>query len=103
MRPVVILDAFGRTIWTKGWRRLSAISWITTRPGTLTETIVDAASSQLPSSLITISQFQHRLHSRVLALTTTYAVDGQGRMTQMTDPNGNTSYTLYDDGRSCRV
>jgi len=33
-----------------------------------------------------------------LNLVTTYNVDSQGRTTEMTDPNGNVTYTVYKDG-----
>ena len=94
-----ILDSYGRTIWTQdadGYGTFNVAYNATS--GAVSQTIVDAASSQLPSSLTTIL---HNLtlpaHTTGLGLTTNTVSDALGRTTQTTDPNGNVTYTVYDD------
>lgn len=49
-----------------------------------------------PDSIIA-HYFAGRGGSTHLALTSTYEVDGQGRVTKQTTPNGNITYTVYND------
>ena len=93
---VVFFDSFGRPQWSKdadGFINYTAYDSATGAP---VETIVDVNTSttsdftNLPSGWTTPS-------GGGLNLTTAMAVDGLGRMTSLTDPNGNTTYTVYLD------
>jgi RHS repeat-associated protein len=89
-------DGAGRPQWLKdgdGYIRYAGYDALT---GAVTETIADVNTSSpslppgLPSGWSTPS-------GGGLNLVTTMAVDALGRTTQLTDPAGNVTYTVYDD------
>ncbi len=93
---VVVLDSFGRSIWEK-----DALGYLTYREydqatGAVTKIIQDVDTTQttsfsnLPSGWSTPS-------GGGLHLVTTMEVDGLGRTTKMTYPNGRVDYTVYKD------
>ncbi len=95
---VVAFDSYGRAVWTKDGDGYGNYSEYDSATGAVTKTIVDVASSQLPSTLITLlNNASVSYHPTGLNLTTNYTNDSVGRTTVISDPKGNLSYTVYDD------
>jgi len=92
----VVYDAFGRPVWTKDANGSIHYAQYDTLTGAVVKTIADVDTTQtstftnLPSGWTTPA-------GGGLQLTTTYVVDGLGRVTKETDPNGEITYTVYDD------
>jgi RHS repeat-associated protein len=93
---VTVLDTYGRPEWQKdpgGFLTYTSHDPVT---GAVTKRIADVDTTQtsdfadLPSGWSTPS-------GGGLHLITTSEVDGQGRATKVTDPNGRVDYTVYDD------
>jgi RHS repeat-associated protein len=93
---VSVLDQDGRVTWTKD--AAGFINYFEHDPvtGALTKQITDVDTTQtstfanLPSGWATPT-------GGGLHLTTTYEVDVLGRTTKVTDPNGNVTYTVFND------
>jgi RHS repeat-associated protein len=93
---VTVYDSFGRPEWTKdagGFLTYTAYDNLT---GAVVKQITDVNTADtgdfadLPSGWATPA-------GGGLELVTSYEVDGFGRATKETDPNGNVTYTVYDD------
>ncbi|HWE97544.1 MAG TPA: RHS repeat-associated core domain-containing protein [Tepidisphaeraceae bacterium] len=91
-----VYDAYGRPTWTKDGDGFINYTAYDPATGAVVETITDVDTTQtsdfsnLPSGWSTPS-------GGGLNLVTRYEVDGLGRTTKETDPNGNVTYTVYDD------
>ncbi len=88
-------DAYGRMTWEVDEEGYIAYHAYDEKTGALTQTIVDA-----DPSLITYTGKPTRSGSlpAALKLTTSYTVDDLGRPKQMTDPRGNITDYVYNDG-----
>ena len=91
-----VLDAYGRPIWEKD------------ADGFLTYTAYDGASGAVVKSITDVNTTDTSEFSNLpsgwstpsgggLNLITTTTVDALGRPTEETDPDGNVTYTVYDD------
>ena len=93
---VTYFDAYGRPIWTKDADGFINYTEYDQATGAVTKMITDVDTTQtgdfsnLPSGWSTPS-------GGGLHLISTYEVDDLGRTTKTTDPNGNISYTVYND------
>jgi len=93
---VTFFDTLQRPVWTKDGDGFINYNTYDQATGALNETIVDVNTSLtgefsgLPSGWSTPS-------GGGLNLITTYQVDGLGRTTKLTDPNGNVTYAVYND------
>ena len=91
-----VFNTFGEPIWTKDADGYLTYTAYDTGTGAVVETITDVNTcdtsdfSGLPSGWTTPA-------GGGLNLVTTYQVDDQGRTIEETDPNGNITYTVYDD------
>jgi YD repeat-containing protein len=91
-------DVYGRPIWTKdpdGY-----IDYTEYDPGTgaVTKSIVDLQTANTSDyNTATLPPGWSTPFSGGLNLVTLYVVDGLGRTTKLTDPNGNITYTVYKD------
>jgi RHS repeat-associated protein len=93
-----IYDTYGRVIWSADPKGFLTYNQYDTATGALIKTIQDVDTtltsefdpSTLPFDWTTPS-------GGGLNLITTYQVDDQGRTTKETSPNGNVTYTAYDD------
>ena len=89
-------DIRGRQVWVKNADGFIYYTQYDTITGAVTETITDVNTSPgtvpsgLPSGWSTPS-------GGGLNLVTQYVVDGLGRPTEITDPNGNITYIVFDD------
>jgi RHS repeat-associated protein len=89
-------DAFGRPTWSKDGDGFLTYREYDAATGAVTKFIQDVDTTQtgdfsgLPSGWSTPS-------GGGLHLKTLYEVDSQGRTTKVTDPNGNITYTVYND------
>jgi RHS repeat-associated protein len=93
-----VLDSLGRTIWSMDADEFINYNEYDPLTGSLVKTITDVDHSLLNSTeLASFPATGFPYHSSGLHLVTTYGIDSQGRTTRVTDPNGNTSYTIYDD------
>ncbi len=93
----VVYDTLGQPVWTmdaNGY--IDYTKYDTENSGAVVETITDVNTSDtgdfsnLPSGWTTPA-------GGGLNLVTSYQVDNQGRTIEETDPNGNVTYTVYDD------
>jgi len=90
-------DSYGEPIWTKdadGHVNYTAYDLGT---GAVTQSIVDVNYSSLTSDQQSSFGSTGWSNPSGLNLSTTYTVDALGRTTQMTSPNGNITYTVYND------
>ncbi len=89
-------DVYGRPIWTKDGDGFIDYTAYDPATGAVVKSIQDVDTTQtseftgLPSGWSTPT-------GGGLNLVTTYQVDSQGRTTEETDPDGNVTYTVYDD------
>jgi YD repeat-containing protein len=89
-------DVYGRPIWTKDGDGFLNYTEYDQATGAVSKQIVDVNTSNtgdfsnLPSGWSTPS-------GGGLHLISTMEIDALGRTTKQTDPNGNVSYTVYDD------
>jgi RHS repeat-associated protein len=89
-------DQTGQVIWSvdaNGYITYNAYDPVTRA---LTETIQDVDPSSVSGAPVTGPTRSGSLPT-ALNLTTTYGVDYQGRTTETTDPDGNVTYTVYND------
>ncbi len=93
---VTYFDAYGRPIWSKDGDGFISYTEYDQATGAVTKMITDVDTTQTgdfsnqPSGWSTPT-------GGGLHLISTYEVDDLGRTTKLTDPNGNISYTVYDD------
>jgi RHS repeat-associated protein len=91
-----VYDTYGRPIWTKDGDGFINYTAYDVATGAAVKTITDVDTTRtsdfqnLPSGWSTPS-------GGGLHLITQVEVDSQGRTTKLTDPNGNVSYTVYND------
>ena len=91
-----VFDSSGREIWSKDADGFLRYTQYDAQSGAVVKTIVDVDTSRtsdfqnLPSGWATPS-------GGGLHIVTTYEVDRLGRTVKSTDPNGNVTYTVYDD------
>ncbi|MEM1026511.1 MAG: LamG-like jellyroll fold domain-containing protein [Planctomycetota bacterium] len=91
-----VFDADGRLIWQQDADGFLHYTEYDHETGAITKSIVDVDTTQtsdftdLPTGLATPT-------GGGLHLVNTYEVDGLGRVTKATDPNGNIDYTVYRD------
>jgi RHS repeat-associated protein len=91
-----VYDIYGRPIWQKDGDGFLTYTAYDPGTGAVLESITDVDTSHT-------SEFQNLPAGWAtppgggLNLVTTYEVDGLGRTTALTDPNGNVTYTVYDD------
>jgi RHS repeat-associated protein len=91
-----VYDTYGRQIWGKDGDGYITYTAYDTATGRVTESIQDVNTSDtgefqnLPAGWVTPA-------GGGLNLVTTYQIDALGRPTQVTDPNGNVTYAVYDD------
>jgi RHS repeat-associated protein len=95
----ILYDSFGRPIWTKDAEGYINHFEYDAATGAVVKTIVDVDYDSLPEGeqgfLDDTAQWQH--HGTGLHLVTTHDVDSEGRTTKLTDPDGNVTYTVYND------
>lgn len=93
-------DTYGHVIWREDPDGYITYSGYDIPTGALIRQVVDVDTSEtsdflstdsVPSGLTSISGLTH------LRLLTVYQPDSLGRTTEVTDPNGNVTYTVYDD------
>ena len=99
---VTVNNTFGEPIWTKDPNGYLGYTAYDTGTGAVVETITDVNTAitgdftALPSGWSTPDASTAPVAGG-LNLVTTYEVDDQGRTTEETDPDGNITYTVYDD------
>jgi RHS repeat-associated protein len=92
----LVFDPYGQLIWTKDADGFLTYTAYDIATGAVVETIDDVNTAltgdfaNLPSGWVTPTGGGAHLK-------TTYEVDPEGRTTKVTDPNGNSSYTVYND------
>ncbi len=91
-----IYDTFGRAVWTVDGNGYIGYTEYDPLTGAVLESITDVNPSTISSPSVAGPTRSSSLPA-ALNLTTTYVVDSLGRTTKMTDPNGNVTYTVYDD------
>ena len=96
-----VYNESGQVIWTKDAAGYLSYTQYDPATGAVTETIQDVNTS---TGIVSGSLEATSLPSgwsmptgSGLNLVTTYAVDGLGRTIQETDPDGNVTFTVYDD------
>jgi YD repeat-containing protein len=91
-----VYDTFGRPVWTKDAGGFSNYTQYDTLTGAVVKQITDVDTSLT-------SEFSNKPTGWTTPtggganLITTYQVDALGRVTMETSPNGNVTYTVYDD------
>ena len=92
----VVYDTFGNPQWTKDASGYLNYTQTDTLTGAVVKTITDVNTADtgtftnLPGGWSTPT-------GGGLQLVTTFVVDALGRVTEQTDPNGNVTYTVYND------
>lgn len=89
-------DTFGRTIWTKDGGGYLTYTAYDQKTGGVTMSVADADPSLISGAPVSAPSRGSGLPT-ALHLVTTYSVDSLGRTTKETDPNGNVTYTVYND------
>ncbi len=90
-------DTFGRTIWTKDGDGYLTYAAYDQKTGGMTMSVQDADPSLISGAPVAAPTRGSGL-ATPLHLVTNYTVDALGRTTKETDPNGNLTYTVYNDG-----
>lgn len=93
-----IFDNYGRPIWTKDGDNFVNYTAYDAQTGAVIESITDVDYTKLSSgekSLYDATGWA--TNSGGVHLVTTDLVDGDGRPTKITDPNGNVTYNVYND------
>ena len=91
-----VFDAVGREIWSRDGDGFLRYTEYDAQTGAVVKSIVDVDTSRtadfqnLPTGWLTPT-------GGGLHLVTTHEVDRLGRITKATDPNGNVTFTVYDD------
>ncbi|QJW98452.1 RHS repeat-associated core domain-containing protein [Frigoriglobus tundricola] len=93
---VTVYDSFGNVQWTKDANGFLNYTQTDTLTGAVVKTITDVNTS-LTSTFTNLPSGWTTPTGGGLQLVTTYVVDGLGRVTKETDPNGNITYTVYLD------
>ena len=91
-------DKYGRTIWTVDPAGCISYSKYDLGTGALVKQVLDVDPSTItdaPAGVTTPTRSSSL--PTALAITTTMEVDGLGRATKVTDPNGNLMYAVYND------
>lgn len=91
------LDSYGRTIWSKDPLGHVSYAAYDVKTGALVKSIADVNYASLSSGEQTSFDATGWTHPSGLHLVTTSVVDDQGRTTKLTDPNGNITFTIFDD------
>jgi len=89
-------DAFDRTIWVVDEDSYITYNKYDEKTGTLIQQISDADPTLVSGAPVTGPTRNGSLPT-AFHLSTTMAVDALGRVTKVTDPNGNVTYTTYND------
>jgi YD repeat-containing protein len=97
----MVYNPLGQTVWTKDADGFISYTAYDKATGAVVKTIQDVNTSDtsdfdastLPTGWTTPT-------GGGLELITTYAVDTLGRTTEMTDPNGNVTFTVYSDAEN---
>ncbi len=89
-------NIYGEPIWTKDAGGFLTYTAYDTATGAVVETI-DDVNTCVTSDYSNKPSGWHTPTGGGLNLVTQYVVDGLGRVTEETDPNGNVTYTVYND------
>ncbi|MGC4033603.1 MAG: RHS repeat-associated core domain-containing protein [Tepidisphaeraceae bacterium] len=89
-------DSHGNAVWAVDGNGFVTYSEYDSHTGARTKYIEDADPSSITTAAVTGPTRSSSLPT-ALNLTTIIESDSQGRPTKVTDPNGNTTYTVYDD------
>jgi RHS repeat-associated protein len=92
----VYFDTYGRPTWMKDARGYLHYTEYDNKTGAVTKTIADVDASQTSDFAGKPSGWTTPGGGGVHAITS-YEVDDLGRPTKTTDPNGNITYTVYND------
>jgi hypothetical protein len=90
-------DSYGRPVWTVDANGYITYTKYDTATGAIVEQVQDVNPTTITDPSVTGPTRSSSLPT-ALALTTTTQVDGLGRATKVTDPDGNVTYYAYDDG-----
>jgi RHS repeat-associated protein len=91
-----VLDAFGRPVWTRDGDGFINYTVYDSGTGAVLETIRDVNTSRT-DDFVNLPDGWSTPPGGGLHLVTRYQVDPLGRTTQVIDPNGNITYTVYKD------
>jgi RHS repeat-associated protein len=91
-----VFDAVGREIWSRDGDGFLRYTEYDAQTGTVVKSIVDVDTSRT-SDFLNLPTGWATPAGGGLHLVTTHEVDQLGRITKATDPNGNITYTVYDD------
>ncbi len=91
-----VYDAEGRAIWNRDGDGYLSYAAYDTGTGAVIETIADVNTAN-PSDFSNLPAGWSTPPGGGLNLVTTYQVDSLGRVIEQTTPNGNVTYTVYDD------
>jgi RHS repeat-associated protein len=89
-------DTYGRPIWNQDPDGFLTYTAYDPATGAVTESITDVNTSN-PSDFTNLPSGWSTPSGGGLNLVTVMQVDGLGRTTKLTDPNGNITYTVYND------
>lgn len=90
-------DAFGNIIWERDADGYINYYERDTATGAITKQIIDADPTAITTNPLDIAPSRGSGLPSALALITLREVDDRGRTIKETDPNGNITYTVYDD------
>lgn len=90
-------DHNGRTIFTKDGDGYVNYTQYELSTGAVSKTIIDADTSITSDFVDSVPSGLSSPSGTRLRLATSYITDSQGRATKLTDPNGNITYTAYND------
>lgn len=93
---VEVYDKFGNVIWTKDAAGYVNYFTYDLATGAVLSQTLDANPTAISGAPVDAPSRGSGLPT-ALALTTSYEVDSQGRVTKVTDPKGNITYTVYKD------
>jgi hypothetical protein len=91
-----VFDAAGREIWSRDGDGFLRYTEYFAQTGAVIKSIVDVKTTRT-SDFQTLPTGWATPAGGELHLVTTHEVDRLGRITKATDPNGNITYTVYDD------
>lgn len=95
-QEVTVFDQWGRPIWSKDGAGFLHYTAYDLKTGAVVKTITDVDTSKT-NDFQDVPAGWNTPGGGGLHLKTEYNVDGLGRTTATTDPNGNTTYTVYND------
>jgi hypothetical protein len=96
----VFYDTYGRAVWTMDGNGTIGYTAYDPATGAAIQTIQDVNTgdlSDLQNDAVSLPYGWSTPDGGGLNLATSYQVDSLGRTVQETDPNGDTTYTVYDD------